>query len=134
MKYSHHRMKEAYDEIKNSFKDLEKRNMKLAETKRYLEANYKDKQLTVNFYLDQIVVLKHELAEKEKKNNKFLSYHASSNILERIFNISPDENKSEKKNIKKGIRSEYHQVPLPIEGNYTFDDGEKVEKTINNRW
>ncbi|MFS7962264.1 hypothetical protein Hanom_Chr08g00724601 [Helianthus anomalus] len=44
MKYSHHWMKEAYDEMKDIFKDLEKRNLKLAETKRFLEANYKDKK------------------------------------------------------------------------------------------
>ncbi|MFS7978523.1 hypothetical protein Hanom_Chr10g00916481 [Helianthus anomalus] len=91
-----------------------------------LEANYKDKQLMVNYYLDQIPVLKHELAETYKKNRKLQSYHASSYILERIFNISQDENDFENKNIKKCIGSEYHQVPPLMEGNYTFYDGENV--------
>ncbi|MFS7900217.1 hypothetical protein Hanom_Chr03g00207781 [Helianthus anomalus] len=61
--------------------------------------------------------------------NKLQSYHASSYILERSFNITPDGKESEKN--KKGIGSEYHQVPLPLEDNYTFYDGEKVKKTIN---
>ncbi|MFS7995862.1 hypothetical protein Hanom_Chr12g01123041 [Helianthus anomalus] len=111
MKYSHNRMKEAYEKMKESYKDLEKRNVKYVETTRFLEANYKDKQMM--------------------KNNKLHSYHVSSYILERIFNITPDENDSEKTNLKKGIGSEYHQVPPLLEGNYTFYDNEKVEKAIN---
>ncbi|MFS7936696.1 hypothetical protein Hanom_Chr05g00418841 [Helianthus anomalus] len=39
-----------------------------------------------------------------KKNNKLHSCHASSYILEQIFNIKPDDNDSEKN--KKGISSE----------------------------
>ncbi|MFS7890054.1 hypothetical protein Hanom_Chr00s000006g01614231 [Helianthus anomalus] len=124
-------MKEAHDNIKSEIKHLEERNIKHAETNRFLEANYKDKQLTVNYDLDQIVVLKHELAETDKKNKKLQCYYASLYILECIFNISPYENDSEKKNIKKGIASEYHQVLPPMEGFYTFYDDEKVEKAIN---
>ncbi|MFS7946968.1 hypothetical protein Hanom_Chr06g00542531 [Helianthus anomalus] len=108
MKYSHHMMKEAYDEMKDRFKDLEKRVLKYVETTKFLEANYKDKHLMVNYYIDQVIVFKLELAEKEKKNNKLKNYHASSYILESIFNITQDKNDSEKKNNKKGIGSEYH--------------------------
>ncbi|MFS8021349.1 hypothetical protein Hanom_Chr16g01426371 [Helianthus anomalus] len=62
------------------------------------------------------------MAEVEQKNNKLQSYHAYSYILERIFNIKPDDNDSKKNN--KEIGSEYHQVPPPLEKNYTFyDDG-----------
>ncbi|MFS7888887.1 hypothetical protein Hanom_Chr00s000002g01600331 [Helianthus anomalus] len=57
-------------------------------------------------------MLKQELAEKEKKNNKLQSYHASSYIFERVFNITPDDYDSEKN--KKGIGSQYHQVPPPL--------------------
>ncbi|MFS7966478.1 hypothetical protein Hanom_Chr09g00774201 [Helianthus anomalus] len=41
----------------------------------------------------------------------------------------PDDKDSEKN--KKGIGSEYHQVPPPLRGNYTFYDEEKVAKCLN---
>ncbi|MFS7946068.1 hypothetical protein Hanom_Chr06g00531681 [Helianthus anomalus] len=113
MKYSHHRVKEEYDNLKSEVKRLEEKGFKLV----------------LNNYIDQVAVLKQELAEKEKKNNKLQSYHASSYILERIFNITPDDNDSEKN--KKGIGSEYHQVPPPLEKSYTFYDDEKVAKAIS---
>ncbi|XP_021986792.1 golgin subfamily A member 6-like protein 6 [Helianthus annuus] len=56
-------------------------------------------------------------------------YHASSYVLERIFNIKPDDKDSEKN--KKGIGSEYHQVSPPFEKKFTFCDDEKVEKAFN---
>ncbi|MFS7919799.1 hypothetical protein Hanom_Chr03g00216901 [Helianthus anomalus] len=59
----------------------------------------------MNNYIDQVAELKRELAEKERKNNKLQSYHASSYILERIFNIKPDENDPGKEKNKKGIGS-----------------------------
>ncbi|MFS7969417.1 hypothetical protein Hanom_Chr09g00808961 [Helianthus anomalus] len=84
---------------------------------------------TGDCYIDEVVELKRELAEKEKKNNKLQSYHASSYILKRIFNITPDDNDSEKN--KKGICSEYHQIPPPLEKKYTLCDDENVAKAIN---
>ncbi|KAJ0679295.1 hypothetical protein HanOQP8_Chr12g0457771 [Helianthus annuus] len=69
------------------------------------------------------------MAEVEKDNNKLRSYHAPSYILEHIFNIKPVDNDSEKN--KKGIGSEYQQVPLPFEKNYTFYDDKKVAKAFN---
>ncbi|MFS7977249.1 hypothetical protein Hanom_Chr10g00901831 [Helianthus anomalus] len=108
---------------------MEGKLSKYSETKKFLEANYKEKQLVLNQYIDELVELKHELAEKEKKINKLQSYHASSYILECILYITPNDNDSEKN--KKGIGSEYHQVPPPLENNYTFCDDEKVVKGIN---
>ncbi|MFS7967816.1 putative transcription factor interactor and regulator CCHC(Zn) family [Helianthus anomalus] len=56
-----------------------------------------------------------KLKKSNQKNNKLQSYHASSYILEHIFNIKPDDNDSEKN--KKGIGSEYYLVPPPLEKN-----------------
>ncbi|KAJ0912570.1 hypothetical protein HanRHA438_Chr06g0275811 [Helianthus annuus] len=88
------------------------------------QLRFEGKQMVLNQYIDDVAKLKQELADKEKLVNKLQSYHASSYILERIFNITPDGKESEKN--KKGIGSEYHQVPLPLENIYTFYDGEKV--------
>ncbi|KAF5760083.1 hypothetical protein HanXRQr2_Chr16g0749111 [Helianthus annuus] len=67
------------------------------------------------------------MADLEQDNNKLHSYHALSYILERIFNIKPDNNDSEKN--KKGIGSEYHLVPPPEK--FVFYDDEKVQKAFN---
>ncbi|KAJ0442504.1 hypothetical protein HanOQP8_Chr16g0614261 [Helianthus annuus] len=69
------------------------------------------------------------MASLEQDNNKLHSYHASSYVLERIFNIKPDDKDSERN--KKGIGSEYHQVPPPFEKKFTFYDDKKVEKAFN---
>ncbi|MFS8007040.1 hypothetical protein Hanom_Chr14g01256281 [Helianthus anomalus] len=87
------------------------------------------KQRVLNHYIDKVAKLKQELAEKEKVVNKLQSYHASSCILECIFNITPDDKDSEKN--KKGIGSKIDQVPPTLENNYTFYDDEKVAKVIN---
>ncbi|XP_022042023.1 interaptin-like [Helianthus annuus] len=126
MKLSYHTVKEAYEVLKSKVTSLDNRLSACQETNSFLEARYKGKQLVVNNYIDEVTKLKQELAEKEKLVNKLQSYHASSYILERIFNITPDGKDSEKN--KKGIGSEYHQVPPSLEDNYTFYDGEKVEK------
>ncbi|MFS8021614.1 hypothetical protein Hanom_Chr16g01429501 [Helianthus anomalus] len=103
MKLSYHTVKEAFETLKSQEKVL-------------------------NQYIDELAEVKRELAEKEKKVNKLQSYHASSYILERIFNITLDDHDFDKN--KKGIGSEYHQVPPPLENNYTFYDDEKVEKAV----
>ncbi|XP_022014280.1 protein MNN4-like [Helianthus annuus] len=87
---------------------------------------YEIKQQVVNSYIEEVVELKREMADLEQDNNKLHSYHASSFVLERIFNIKPDYNDFEKN--KKGIGSEYHQVPPLFEEKFTFYDDEKVEK------
>ncbi|MFS7986785.1 hypothetical protein Hanom_Chr11g01014331 [Helianthus anomalus] len=69
------------------------------------------------------------MTDLEQDNNKLHSYHASSYVLEHIFNLKPDEKDSERN--KKGIGSEYHQVPPPFEKKFTFYDDEKVEKAFN---
>ncbi|MFS7912487.1 hypothetical protein Hanom_Chr02g00130521 [Helianthus anomalus] len=108
---------------------MEKRLSKYIETTRFLEANYEGKQQVSNQFIDELAEVKRELVEKEKKFNKLQSYHVSSYILEHIFNITPNDHDSEKN--KKGTGSEFHQVPPPLENNYTFYDDEKVAKTIN---
>ncbi|KAJ0809384.1 putative transcription factor interactor and regulator CCHC(Zn) family [Helianthus annuus] len=128
MKLSYETVKEAYETLKNKVKSLDDRLCACQRNTKFLEARYEDKQRVVNQYIDDVAKLKKELADKEKLVNKLQSYHSSSYILERIFNITPDEKESEN---KKGIGSEYHQVPPPLENNYTFYDGEQVEKVIN---
>ncbi|MFS8031930.1 hypothetical protein Hanom_Chr17g01551651 [Helianthus anomalus] len=70
MKYSHHKIKEAYENLKSQIKHLEGRVLKYSESTKFLEAKYKGKQLVLNSYIDEVAELKQELAEKEKKNNK----------------------------------------------------------------
>ncbi|KAJ0780763.1 hypothetical protein HanPI659440_Chr06g0241461 [Helianthus annuus] len=129
MKLSYHTIKEAYETLKSKVKSLDDRLCACQRNTKFLEARFEDKQRVLNQYIDDVAKLKKELADKEKLVNKLQSYHASSYILERIFNITPDGKESEKN--KKGLGSEYHQVPPPLENNYTFYDGEKVEKAIN---
>ncbi|KAJ0800205.1 putative transcription factor interactor and regulator CCHC(Zn) family [Helianthus annuus] len=94
-----------------------------------LKNKYEIKQQVVTEYIDEVAELKHKIAELEQENNKLHGYHASSYILERIFYIKPDDNDSEKN--KKGIGSEYHQVPPPFEKKFTFYDDKKVAKAFN---
>ena len=98
-------------------------------TKELYERKFKEKQLELNKCVDEIANLKQVLAEKEKIVTKLQSYHNSSYILERIFNITPDDKDTDKN--KKGIGSEFHQVPPPLRNNYTFYDEEKVAKGLN---
>ncbi|KAJ0618477.1 putative transcription factor interactor and regulator CCHC(Zn) family [Helianthus annuus] len=128
-KLSYDTVKEAYETLKSKVKSLDDRLCACQRNTKFHEARFEDKQRVLNQYIDDVAKLKQELADKEKLVNKLQSYHSSSYILERIFNITPDEKESEKN--KKGIGSEYHQVPPPLENNYTFYDGEKVEKVIN---
>ncbi|MFS7907079.1 putative transcription factor interactor and regulator CCHC(Zn) family [Helianthus anomalus] len=93
------------------------------------ERKVKEKQIELNKCVDEIANLKQVLAEKEKIVTKLQSYHNSSYILERIFNITPDD--KDTNNCKKGIGSEFHQVPPPLRDNYTFYDEEKVAKGLN---
>ncbi|KAJ0789256.1 hypothetical protein HanPI659440_Chr05g0201371 [Helianthus annuus] len=86
-------------------------------------------QQELNKYIDEVAKLKQVLVEKEKVVTKLQSYHNFSYILKRIFNITTDDKDSDKN--KKGIGSEYHQVPPPLRDNYTFYDEEKVAKGLN---
>ncbi|KAJ0508376.1 putative transcription factor interactor and regulator CCHC(Zn) family [Helianthus annuus] len=88
---------------------------------------YEIKQGVVNSYIEDVAKLKRQIADLEQDNNKLKSYHASSYVLERIFNIKPDGKDSEQN--KKGIGSEFHQVPPPEK--FVFYDEEKVEKAFN---
>ncbi|MFS7946529.1 hypothetical protein Hanom_Chr06g00537341 [Helianthus anomalus] len=94
-----------------------------------LKRQYEIKQQVVNSYIEDGAKLKRKLAELEQDKNKLHSYHASSYVLEGIFNLKPDDNDSKKN--KKGIGLEYHQVPPPFEEKFTFYDDEKVEKAFN---
>ncbi|MFS7934511.1 hypothetical protein Hanom_Chr05g00392411 [Helianthus anomalus] len=69
------------------------------------------------------------MIDLEQDNNKLHSYYASSYVLERIFSLKPNDKDSERN--KKGIGSEYHQVPPPFEKKFTFYDEWKVEKAFN---
>ncbi|MFS7978797.1 hypothetical protein Hanom_Chr10g00919661 [Helianthus anomalus] len=96
MKFSHHNVKEAYETLKGQTQHLQDRLSICIETTKLVEAKYEGKQRVLNKYIDEVAELKRDSAEKEKKINKLQSYHASSYILERIFNIIPDDNGSEK--------------------------------------
>ncbi|MFS7945146.1 hypothetical protein Hanom_Chr06g00520711 [Helianthus anomalus] len=76
---------------------------------------------------NQGVTLKQQIVDLEQDNNKLKSYHVSSYVLERIFNIKSGDGESEQN--KKGIGSEFHQVPPPEK--FAFYDEEKVEKAFN---
>ncbi|XP_035843864.1 septation ring formation regulator EzrA-like [Helianthus annuus] len=108
MKLSYHTVKEAYKTFKSKVKSLDDRLCACQRNTKFLEARFEDKQRVLNQYIDDVAKLKQELADKEKLVNKLQSYHSSSYILQRIFNITPDGKESEKN--KKGIASEYHQV------------------------
>ncbi|KAJ0441840.1 putative transcription factor interactor and regulator CCHC(Zn) family [Helianthus annuus] len=88
---------------------------------------YAIKQDVVNSYIEDVAKLKRQIADLEQDNNKLKSYHVSSYVLERIFNIKLGDGKSEQN--KKGIGSEFHQVPPPEK--FAFYDEEKVEKAFN---
>ncbi|XP_021992061.1 uncharacterized protein LOC110888869 [Helianthus annuus] len=87
------------------------------------------KQQVVNSYIEDVAKIKRKIADLEQDNNKLHSYHASSYVLERIFNLKPNGRDSEQN--KKGIGSEYHQVLPLFEDKFTFYDDEKVEKAFN---
>ncbi|XP_035841293.1 golgin subfamily A member 6-like protein 6 [Helianthus annuus] len=93
-----------------------------SETSDTLKRQYSVKQQVVNSYIEDVAKLKRQIADFEQDNNKLHSYRASSYVLERIFNIKPGDDDSEKN--KKGIGSEYHQVPPPKK--LAFYDDEKV--------
>ncbi|KAJ0573288.1 hypothetical protein HanRHA438_Chr06g0264711 [Helianthus annuus] len=88
---------------------------------------YEIKQDVVNSYIEDVAKLKRQIVDLEQDNNKLKSYHTSSYVLERIFNIKPNGKDSELN--KKGIGSEFHQVPPPEK--FAFYDDEKVEKAFN---
>ncbi|MFS7977974.1 putative transcription factor interactor and regulator CCHC(Zn) family [Helianthus anomalus] len=99
----------------------------LCETTKELKRMYAIKQDIVNSYIEDVAKLKQQIAVLEQDNNKLKSYHVSSYVLKRIFNIKPGDGESEQN--KKGIGSEFHQVPPPEK--FAFYDEEKVEKAFN---
>ncbi|KAJ0852855.1 putative transcription factor interactor and regulator CCHC(Zn) family [Helianthus annuus] len=111
MKLSHHVMKESYDKIKDEMKYAQSRMNYLSETTKELKRMYAIKQDVVNSYIEDVAKVKRQIADLEQDNNKLKSYHVSSYVLERIFNIKPGDGESEQN--KKGIGSEFHQVPPP---------------------
>ncbi|KAJ0763806.1 hypothetical protein HanPI659440_Chr08g0285171 [Helianthus annuus] len=129
LKWSSQRVQEAYDTLKSQVKSFDQRLSETLVTKEMYERKFKEKQIELNKCVDEIANLKQVLAEKEKIVTKLQSYHNSSYILERIFNITPDDKDTD--NCKKGIGSEFHQVPPPLRNNYTFYDEEKVAKGLN---
>ncbi|MFS7934998.1 hypothetical protein Hanom_Chr05g00398231 [Helianthus anomalus] len=129
MKLSYHTVKEAYEDVKSQMKRIQARITEYSETSQTLKNKYEIKEHVVNQYIDEVAEFKRKMVDLEQENNKLHSYHASSYILERNFNIKPDDNDSEKN--KKEIGSEYHQVPPPFEKKFTFYDDEKVAKAFN---
>ncbi|XP_021991282.1 myb-like protein X [Helianthus annuus] len=124
-------------EVNTSTESSEVLNTTVEQCKKCMEAcsaytlkrQYEIKQQVVNSYIEEVAELKRKITDLEQDNNKLHSYHDLSYVLERIFNIKPDVNDSEKN--KKGIGSKYHQVPPPFEEKITFYDDEKVEKAFN---
>ncbi|KAJ0540355.1 putative transcription factor interactor and regulator CCHC(Zn) family [Helianthus annuus] len=127
MKLSYHVTKESYDKVKDEMKYAQSRMNYLSETTKELKRMYAIKQDVVNSYIEDVAKLKRQIADLEQENNKLKSYHVSSYVLERIFNIKPGDGESEQN--KKGIGSEFHQVPPPEK--FAFYDEEKVEKAFN---
>ncbi|KAM0071966.1 putative transcription factor interactor and regulator CCHC(Zn) family [Helianthus debilis subsp. tardiflorus] len=127
MKLAYHITKESYEKVKGEMKFVQSRLNYCSETSKELKQMYEIKQGVVNSYIQDVAKLKRQIADLEQDNNKLKSYHASSYVLERIFNIKPDGKDSEQN--KKGIDSEFHQVPPPEK--FVFYDEEKVEKAFN---
>ncbi|XP_035843910.1 titin homolog [Helianthus annuus] len=57
---------------------------------------YSIKQQVVNSYIEDVAKLKRQITDLEQDNNKLHSYHASSYVLERIFNLKSGDDDSEK--------------------------------------
>ncbi|KAM0057614.1 putative transcription factor interactor and regulator CCHC(Zn) family [Helianthus debilis subsp. tardiflorus] len=127
MKLSHQVMKESYEKVKDEMKYAQSKMNYMSETTKELKRMYAIKQDVVNSYIEDVAKLKQQIVDLEQENNKLKSYHVSSYVLERIFNIKPGEGESEQN--KKGIGSEFHQVPPPEK--FAFYDEEKVEKAFN---
>ncbi|MFS7972257.1 hypothetical protein Hanom_Chr09g00842581 [Helianthus anomalus] len=127
MKLAYHITKESYEKVKDEMKYAQSRMNYLSETTKELKRMYSIKQDVVNSYIEDVAKLKRQIAGLEQDNNKLKSYHVSSYVLERIFNTKPRDGESEQN--KKGIGSEFHQVPPPEK--FAFYDEEKVEKAFN---
>ncbi|KAF5778302.1 putative transcription factor interactor and regulator CCHC(Zn) family [Helianthus annuus] len=127
IKLAYHITKKSYEDVKSQMKLVQSRLRYYSETTDTFKRQYEIKQQVVNSYIEDVAKLKHQIADLEQDNNKLKSYHASSYVLERIFNIKPDGKDSEQN--KKGIGSEFHQVPPPKK--FAFYDDEKVEKAFN---
>ncbi|KAF5813676.1 putative transcription factor interactor and regulator CCHC(Zn) family [Helianthus annuus] len=127
MKLAYHIIKESYEKVKDEMKYAQSRMNYLSETTKELKRMYEIKQGVVNSYIEDVAKLKRQIADLEQDNNKLKSYHVSSYVLERIFNIKPGDGESEQN--KKGIGSEFHQVPPPEK--FAFYDEENVEKAFN---
>ncbi|MFS7911808.1 hypothetical protein Hanom_Chr02g00122421 [Helianthus anomalus] len=139
MKFSRNNVKEAYETLKSQVKSMDGRLSKCLETTKLVEAKYKGKQLVLNQYIDKVAELKRELAEKEMTVNKLQSYHASSYILERTFNITPDEKILKRtKRVAKAMNM-VDQLPDNIDATYSKSDdlgdsevlGKVVESVLN---
>ncbi|KAJ0851059.1 putative transcription factor interactor and regulator CCHC(Zn) family [Helianthus annuus] len=127
MKLSYEVIKESYEKVKDEMKYAQSRMNYMSETTKELKRMYAIKQDVVNSYIEDVAKLKQQIVDLEQENNKLKSYHVSSYVLERIFNIKPGDGESEQN--KKGIGSEFHQVPPPEK--FAFYDEEKVEKAFN---
>ena len=127
IKLAYHNTKESYEDVKGQMKLVQSRLKYCSATTDTLKRQYDIKQQVVNSYIEDVAKLKHKIADLEQDNNKLHSYHASSYVIEWIFNTKPDGKDSEKN--KKGIGSEFHQVPPPEK--FAFYDDEKVEKAFN---
>ncbi|MFS7919880.1 hypothetical protein Hanom_Chr03g00217821 [Helianthus anomalus] len=57
MKFSYHKVKEAYETLKSQTQRLQDKVSKYSETTRFLEAIYKGKQLVLNQYIDEVAEL-----------------------------------------------------------------------------
>ncbi|XP_022032799.1 gelsolin-related protein of 125 kDa-like [Helianthus annuus] len=106
IKLAYYITKESYEAVKSQMKLVQSRLSQCSETSQTLKQQFEIKQQVVNSYIEEVVELKRKMADLEQDNNNLHSYHTSSYVLERIFNIKPDDKDSERN--KKGIGSEYH--------------------------
>ncbi|MFS7987799.1 hypothetical protein Hanom_Chr11g01027121 [Helianthus anomalus] len=105
MKLSYEIIKESYEKVKDEMKYAQSRMNYMSETTKELKRMYAIKQDVVNSYIEDVAKLKQQIVDLEQDNNKLKSYHVSSYVLERIFNIKPGDGESEQN--RKGIGSEY---------------------------
>ncbi|MFS8018551.1 hypothetical protein Hanom_Chr15g01393411 [Helianthus anomalus] len=68
---------------------VQSRFSQCSETSQMLKQLYEIKQQVVNSYIEEVAELQCKMVDLEQDNKKLHSYHASSFVLECIFNIKP---------------------------------------------
>ncbi|KAJ0603966.1 putative transcription factor interactor and regulator CCHC(Zn) family [Helianthus annuus] len=123
LKFDRGQVKEAYDTLARSIKMIQKESVENDKATKLVKATLFDKQIEVNFHLDTIASLKKELElakiENDRIDKKFMSYVASSYVLEQIVPQQPH------------AAPVFNSVPPPMWNHYTQKYPDGVEAALN---